>query len=260
MTPEGSPSHILIIDDEASIREMLKLYLEHHGYIVTTAADGDEGIRILKKIRPDLIVLDIGMPKKDGFDVYKEICAGHEQARFPVLVMTGRGGYEEVFESIGADGFIQKPFEMNVFIEKIRSILKKDRTHPVVFIADLPSSPHAQKIAETLRNSGYTALWLDDFDVLREFVRKPIPGCVLAEYMQEDLDGASFLREVAAIISARPPENRIPLFVYTYSGFDCEKKSLEAGASKFLGAPKDPGEAVRALEDYALKHPRPPVK
>ncbi len=257
MSGDHSPAKILIIDDEESIRDMLKLYLEHHGYTVTTAADGDEGIRMVKKSPPDLIILDLTMPKKDGFDVYKEICEGHEKTKFPVLIMTGRGGFQEIFDSLGVDGFIQKPFEMNAFIEKVQSILKKDHSKPVIFLADLSTSRHAQKLADTLQKNHYNVIWLNDLKLIKEFARTDIQGFVLVEYMQEEMLGCDFIREVASAVSVRGPSKQIPIFVYTHSGFDYEDKSISSGATKFLGTPKSYEDFVSAIQNYELKQQPP---
>jgi len=115
---------ILVIDDDTNICEMLKLYLENEGYEVKTANDGVEGINCFKMYDPDLVLLDIMMPKKDGKEVCREI---REIAPKPVIMITAKG---EVFDKVlglelGADDYMVKPFDLKELSARIKAVLRR---------------------------------------------------------------------------------------------------------------------------------------
>lgn len=119
---------ILVIDDEAAILRLVKSHLEQAGYRVLTAADGEEGLAIARQSRPDLLILDLNMPKKSGLEVYNDIVINKDHKLFPVLILTGRGEFEEMFKDLQADGFISKPIDFARLIAQVDRILKIDRS------------------------------------------------------------------------------------------------------------------------------------
>ena len=101
---------ILVVDDDLNICDLLRLYFENEGYEVKTANDGAEGVSFFKMYEPDLVLLDIMLPKKDGWQVCREI---REISSKPIIMLTAKG---EVFDKVlglelGADDFMVKPFE-----------------------------------------------------------------------------------------------------------------------------------------------------
>ena len=119
---------ILVIDDDTNICEMLKIYLENEGYDVKTANDGVEGINYFKMYEPDLVLLDIMMPKKDGKEVCREI---REIAPKPVIMITAKG---EVFDKVlglelGADDYMVKPFDLKELSARIKAVLRRYQTY-----------------------------------------------------------------------------------------------------------------------------------
>ena len=119
---------LLIVDDDPNICEMLRLYLENEGYKVKTASDGAEGINYFKIYEPDLVLLDVMMPKKDGWQVCREI---REVSPKPVIMITAKG---EVFDKVlglelGADDFIVKPFDMKELSARIKAVLRRYNAH-----------------------------------------------------------------------------------------------------------------------------------
>ncbi len=119
---------ILIVDDDANISELLKMYFENEGYDVKTAADGVEGISYFKIFEPDLVLLDIMLPKKDGWQVCREI---REMSSKPVIMVTAKG---EVFDKVlglelGADDFVVKPFDMKELSARVKAVLRRYQSH-----------------------------------------------------------------------------------------------------------------------------------
>ncbi len=119
---------LLIVDDDPNICEMLRLYLENEGYQVKTANNGADGVSFFKIYEPDLVLLDIMMPKKDGWQVCREI---REISPKPVIMITAKG---EVFDKVlglelGADDFIVKPFDMKELSARIKAVLRRYNAH-----------------------------------------------------------------------------------------------------------------------------------
>ena len=119
---------LLIVDDDANICDMLKLYFENEGYKVKTANDGVEGVSAFKLYDPDLVLLDIMMPKKDGWQVCREI---REISPKPIIMITAKG---DVFDKVlglelGADDFIVKPFDMKELSARIKAVLRRYNAH-----------------------------------------------------------------------------------------------------------------------------------
>lgn len=115
---------ILVIDDDINICEMLRVYLENEGYEVKTANDGAEGISFFKIYEPDMVLLDIMLPKKDGWQVCREI---REISSKPVIMITAKG---DVFDKVlglelGADDFVVKPFDMKELSARVKAVLRR---------------------------------------------------------------------------------------------------------------------------------------
>lgn len=114
---------ILIVEDEKEIRNILKVYLLTAGYEVTEVADGEEAMKIFYEKPFDLVILDIMLPKKDGWSICREI---KEYSSVPVIIITARDNEnDEVFGfEIGADDYITKPFSNKVFLARVKTVLK----------------------------------------------------------------------------------------------------------------------------------------
>ena len=118
---------ILVADDDLNICEVLKLYLENDGYEVRTANDGMEAVETFKIFDPDLVLLDIMMPMKDGWQVCREI---REQSAKPIVMLSAKG---EVFDKVlglelGADDYIVKPFDMKEVAARVKAVLRRYNT------------------------------------------------------------------------------------------------------------------------------------
>ncbi len=115
---------ILVIDDDINICEMLRVYFENEGYEIKTANDGAEGLNFFKIYEPDLVLLDIMLPKKDGWQVCREI---REISSKPVIMITAKG---DVFDKVlglelGADDFVVKPFDMKELSARVKAVLRR---------------------------------------------------------------------------------------------------------------------------------------
>lgn len=124
------PERILVVDDEASIIELVAYNLRRAGYEVLTADNGEEALRLARGAALDLLILDVMLPGMDGFDVLKEVRRSSES--LPVLMLTARG--EEIdrvvgFE-IGADDYVTKPFSPRELMGRVKAILRRAKKAP----------------------------------------------------------------------------------------------------------------------------------
>ena len=115
---------LLVIDDDPHICEAIKLYLENEGYEVKTAGDGAEGVSMFKMYDPDLVLLDIMMPKKDGWQVCREIREGSSK---PIIMLTAKGEVEDriIGLELGADDYLVKPFSPRELVARSRALLRR---------------------------------------------------------------------------------------------------------------------------------------
>ena len=115
---------ILIVDDDSNICELLRMYLNKDGFDTAIAADGEQAIDLVLKYKPDLILLDIMMPRLDGWQVCREV---RKTSEVPIIMLTAKG---EVFDKIlglelGADDYISKPFDTKEVLARIKAVLRR---------------------------------------------------------------------------------------------------------------------------------------
>jgi two-component system phosphate regulon response regulator PhoB len=126
MEPENSPAkRILIVDDEVSLRALVRVNLEVDGLEVSEAVDGIEAMNMLKESQPDLILLDIMMPGKDGIEVLEELAADEKLRGIPVILLTAKGELEDLERgaALGARGHITKPFDPEQMVRTVKAAL-----------------------------------------------------------------------------------------------------------------------------------------
>jgi two-component system alkaline phosphatase synthesis response regulator PhoP len=124
---EQQTQRILVVDDEEGIVKLVKMYLEHYHYEVITANDGQEGLEKAKTDKPDLIVLDLMLPKINGYKVCGLLKKDTKYAKTPIILFTAKAQEKDVKlgEEVGADAYITKPFEPEVLLSKIEELIGK---------------------------------------------------------------------------------------------------------------------------------------
>jgi DNA-binding response OmpR family regulator len=123
--PGSLPSRrILVVDDDEDIRKVVSHNLETEGYAVDTAEGGDEAMEVVKRHAPDLVILDIMMPVRDGYDVLAEIRANPDTAELPVVLLTAKRAESDIWEgwSSGADYYMTKPFEVGELLRFVKYV------------------------------------------------------------------------------------------------------------------------------------------
>jgi CheY-like chemotaxis protein len=118
-------TRVLVIDDDASIREAVKAVLQGEDYEVLLAADGQEGIDRFDPQELDLLLLDINLPVRNGWDAFEEITA--RNPCLPIIVITGEAGQHRTAEAAGVSAFIEKPIDAQLLLETIRELLAEPK-------------------------------------------------------------------------------------------------------------------------------------
>lgn len=118
---------VLVVDDDKNISELLRLYLVKEGYSVMVAHDGEEAVKAFRQSQPDIVLLDIMLPKLDGWSVCREI---RRDSQVPVIMVTAKG---EVFDKVlglelGADDYVVKPFDTKEVVARIKAVLRRVQT------------------------------------------------------------------------------------------------------------------------------------
>jgi len=121
---------ILVVDDEEHIVMILKDSLEFSGFQVVTALDGQQAMESVEKERPDLIVLDIGMPKLDGWEVCRRLKSNEATQPIPIIILTAYAQTSDQRKGmqLGADRFITKPCDLTYLVEEINSLLARKKS------------------------------------------------------------------------------------------------------------------------------------
>ena len=144
---------ILVVDDDQDILQLLKMNLEPEGYNVRTASDGESAVQSVTTDPPDLILLDVMMPHKNGFQVIEELKDIEETKNVPVILVTARGQTEDKVRGLdtGADDYITKPFDLREVTARVEAVL--GRTRPIKYI-----NPLMQAMGEGFSEEGVEQL------------------------------------------------------------------------------------------------------
>ncbi len=160
--------HLLVVDDEDNLRSMLAAALQHHGFGVTTAANGREALDVIPSTRPDLVLLDVMMPDLDGFEVCRRLRSGGD--RTPVLFLTARDATEDKVRglTLGGDDYVQKPFSLEELVARAEAVLRRTGDGAdgsiVHTCADLTMDDDAHRVT---RNGDEISLSPTEYNLLR---------------------------------------------------------------------------------------------
>jgi two-component system alkaline phosphatase synthesis response regulator PhoP len=118
---------VLVVDDAPDIVRLVRDYLEHAGFTVLVAANGVDALRIARAERPDLIVLDLGLPGRDGLDVTRELRSDPSVSTVPIVMLTARADESDklVGLELGADDYVTKPFSAKELVARVRAVLRR---------------------------------------------------------------------------------------------------------------------------------------
>jgi DNA-binding response OmpR family regulator len=180
---------ILVVEDESKVARLLKKGLEAEGYQVDIASDGKSGEERALQHAYDLVVLDVLLPKKNGFDVLTTLRAS--DFRSPILMLTARGTTEDIVDGLdrGADDYLSKPFAFDEFLARVRTLLRqRKQTMTVIKVADLQLDTISRKAT---RNGETIELTTREYALL-EYLMRNHSRVVSRQQLSRDVWGYSF--------------------------------------------------------------------
>jgi DNA-binding response OmpR family regulator len=165
---------ILVVEDEAKIARLVADYLEHAGFGVTVAGDGEVALASARRVKPDLVVLDLGLPGRDGLDVARAL---RRTSGVPIVMLTARGDETDriVGLELGADDYVVKPFSPKELVARVRAVLRRTETAreggpEVLRVADVELDVPRMRVTVGGRPVELTPT---EFQLLEVLVREP---------------------------------------------------------------------------------------
>jgi two-component system alkaline phosphatase synthesis response regulator PhoP len=187
---------ILVVEDDPNIRELLQYNLKKEGYEVKTAEDGQIGLEIIETKWPDLVILDLMLPYRDGLEICRIIRSKKELAHIPIIILTAKG--EELDRvlglEMGADDYVTKPFSTREIIARVKALLRRTRNTPMDEEEILARGKLMinSETYEVLLNGEKVALTYKEFQLL--FLLASRPGKVFTrDYLLEQIWGYDYL-------------------------------------------------------------------
>ncbi|MBN2301527.1 MAG: response regulator [Lentisphaerae bacterium] len=236
-------SRILLVDDDTNLLLTLGDFLSFEGYEIETADSAEQGLKKLKSVNPDLIVLDMSMPGMGGTGFLKAIAADGGNPSYPVLVLTARANMEEFFNDMAVDGFVAKPCEPNVLLKEVARILflhraadkegavAKDRSMKVLIGEDDGSACH--RIADKFDRAGYEVEIVSKGPDVLERALMYRPDVIVLKLVLTGMNGDA----VAEILNEMPSTKNIPIVLYDDSGVygsDGKSEWARSGVKKYV--------------------------
>ncbi|WP_203669464.1 response regulator transcription factor [Cellulomonas pakistanensis] len=173
--PDGQPVRALVVDDEATLAELLSTALRYEGWQVEHALTGQAAIRQAKALEPDVILLDVMLPDLSGLEVLRRIRATHPHV--PVLFLTAKDAVEDRIAGLtaGGDDYVTKPFSLEEVVARLRALLRRagavsEREEAVLVVGDLRMDEDSHEVS---RGGDDIRLTATEFELLRYFMRNP---------------------------------------------------------------------------------------
>lgn len=226
-------SSILLIDDDVSLSGLLAEYLHDQGHLTHTANDGQKGLRVFFEQKPDLVVLDVTMPKMDGWETLKRI---REMSRTPVIMLTARSDESEVLRgfSLGADDYVSKPFSFAQIGARIKAVLGRSgetlSTTETLEAGGLKVDFATRRVT---RDGELIALTPTEFKLLVALMRHP-HEVISAEDLVREVWGPQYANEIGFVRRyvwhlrqkvEVDPEN--PKYIHNERGYGYRFESIE---------------------------------
>ena len=172
---DGTPVRVLVVDDEASLSELLSMALRYEGWDIRTAADGGEALRVAREFRPDVVVLDVMLPDMDGLTVLRRMRA--EVSDVPTLFLTAKDAVADRVAGLtaGGDDYVTKPFSLEEVVARLRSLVRRSlaaagASDSVLVVGDLTLDEDSHEVT---RAGELIPLTATEFELLRYLMRNP---------------------------------------------------------------------------------------
>ncbi len=230
LTP--STAMVLVIDDDPDAVNLLRLYLEEEGYSVTGAYDGETALQLAVELQPAVILLDILMPKLNGFTVLERLKANTATQDIPVIIVSILTNQEKGL-SLGAMDYLTKPIDRQRLLKSVRRLTKPRSpkgTFPSVLIVD-DDKELADLVRIHLLGGGFWATCAYDGREAMEKVREQIPDLLILDILMPEMDGF----EVIKALKGDPLTRHVPVIILTAKDLtEKERKSLQLGTTRYL--------------------------
>jgi DNA-binding response OmpR family regulator len=170
---ESTVKTILVVEDEMKIARLVRDYLQHAGFEVIVTGDGESALASARGARPDLVVLDLGLPGRDGLDVTREL---RRSSNIPIVMLTARGDEADriVGLELGADDYVVKPFSPKELVARVRAVLRRTATSgappEVLRVGDVEIDVHRMRTSVGGRSVELTPT---EFQLLVALIREP---------------------------------------------------------------------------------------
>jgi two-component system response regulator MprA len=228
---ETQTGRVLVVEDDAEIADVLRRTLRQEGHEVRTAGDGEEALSAAAEFVPDLVVLDLGLPKLDGVEVLRRLRADDD---VPILILTARTELEDRVEGLdtGADDYLVKPFERQELLARLRALMRRrpPRGSAALVVDDLRLNPDTREVS---RGDREIELTNREFELL-EFLMRNERLVVSRERLLEEVWGYDPLAMT----------NTIDVFVS-----NLRRKLEEDGGSRLLHTKRGAGYVLRAAKE-----------
>ncbi len=188
----GEPvATVLVVDDDANARDLMERGLTKEGFRVVAAAGGEEGLRLAKEVRPDVITLDVLMPGMDGWAVLRALKNDPDVASIPVIMVTMVDD-QDMGHALGAADFLPKPIDR----DRLSELLRRYRCHPgpVLVVEDDPAT--REMVRRTLEQDGWEVGEAENGRIALERVEAGPPALILLDLMMPEMDGFEFVSEL----------------------------------------------------------------
>src|SRR5213592_465245 len=225
---EIATGRVLVVEDDTEIADVLRRSLRHEGYDVKTAGDGVEALDVADEFVPDLVVLDLGLPRLDGIEVCRRL---RSEGDVPILILTARTETEDRVDGLdsGADAYLVKPFERQELLARVRALLRRrpPRGSASIEVGDLTLNPDTREVKRSERELELTNR---EFELL-EYLMRNERLVVSRERLLDDVWGYAPLAET----------NTVDVFISNV------RRKLEAGGEpRILHTVRGAGYVIRA--------------
>ena len=225
---EGGSNTVLVIDDDPTVRQMMRRYLQREGFRVVTAADGEEGLRIAARIVPSVITLDVVMPEKDGWDVLRSLKSDPRLSGIPVIMLSivdeKNKGY-----ALGASDYVVKPVNRQQLVSVLGKYRMSDSTNRVLVVEDDPDT--RRRLHNMLSEEGWEVDEAENGRLALDRLSDVQPNLILLDLMMPEMDGFEFLVE----LRNNQQRKTIPVVVVTGADLsDADHRNLNGGVEKIL--------------------------
>ncbi|MGO2658558.1 response regulator transcription factor [Mycetocola reblochoni] len=173
---DGSAVRVLVVDDESTLTELLRMALKYEGWDVRTAANGQQALSTAREFEPDAIVLDIMLPDLDGLQVLHRLRSGGDDV--PVLFLTAKDSLDDRLAGLtaGGDDYVTKPFSLEEVVARLRGLIRRSTLlqatgdGPVITVGDLSLNEESHEVSRAGTDIELTAT---EFELLRYLMRNP---------------------------------------------------------------------------------------